>query len=201
MARRRGGSKPREPRPLPKCVNCNQRCERPVKGYCERCLPDIAERWSEQVSARTARSTIGRYGMTVEQHGRLFAQQDGLCAICRDPLRSRKTGAHGSGLVIDHHHGSGQVRALLCSRCNAAIGLMNENSDWLRRAARYVDKSFETDRLEKTLEDIRARIAAMEESAGGRAPEHMYEQAAAVMRKIENIESLPTVRRSNQRRL
>lgn len=50
---------------------------------------------------------------------RLTTEQDGKCKVC---------GCDGGerGLVLDHCHTSGDPRAMLCCRCNAAFGLMLE---------------------------------------------------------------------------
>lgn len=51
------------------------------------------------------------YGLTAEQYQTLLARQGGKCAICRARPKSKR-------LAVDHDHGSGAVRGLLCSRCN-----------------------------------------------------------------------------------
>ncbi len=61
------------------------------------------------------------------------ARQRWRCAICvRPPYPA------GSRLVVDHDHGTGHVRALLCSPCNAALGLMGDRPERLEAAARYL---------------------------------------------------------------
>lgn len=45
-------------------------------------------------------------------------EQGGVCAICkRPPSKSRK-------LAVDHHHGTGLARGLLCARCNTDIAVL-----------------------------------------------------------------------------
>lgn len=44
-------------------------------------------------------------------------------------------------LAIDHDHKTGKIRGLLCTRCNTAIGLLNDNIDFLRRAIMYLNSS------------------------------------------------------------
>jgi hypothetical protein len=41
-------------------------------------------------------------------------------------------------LSVDHHHSSGKVRGVLCRKCNAAIGFLNEDAALLEKAASYV---------------------------------------------------------------
>lgn len=57
-----------------------------------------------------------------------------FCAICgRPPSQVRR-------LDRDHCHDTGEPRGLLCARCNRALPRWC-NSDWLRKAADYLDKS------------------------------------------------------------
>lgn len=51
------------------------------------------------------------YGLSADQYQTLLARQGGKCAICRARPKSKR-------LAVDHDHGSGAVRGLLCSRCN-----------------------------------------------------------------------------------
>lgn len=51
----------------------------------------------------------------------MLKKQDGKCAICNKEPTDKM-------LNIDHNHSTGQVRALLCSYCNRALGLMEENN-------------------------------------------------------------------------
>lgn len=62
----------------------------------------------------------------------MYEAQDGRCAICRKPERWRY-------LSVDHCHGTGRVRGLLCSMCNTAIGKLGDNADGVRQALRYLE--------------------------------------------------------------
>lgn len=66
----------------------------------------------------------------------MVADQGGRCAICAgSPV------GPGRRLHVDHDHATGRVRALLCSSCNTAVGLMQDDSARLRAAADYLDKN------------------------------------------------------------
>ena len=60
------------------------------------------------------------------------AGKDGPCQLCDGPT----TGS--GGLHLDHDHKTGQVRGLLCSKCNHALGLLNDDPELLRRAVDWV---------------------------------------------------------------
>ena len=74
------------------------------------------------------------YGLTVaEYHARLSAQ-GGRCAICRSEFGD----ATGRRLAVDHCHGTGRVRGLLCGKCNVGIGQFNHDPDLLTKAIGYL---------------------------------------------------------------
>lgn len=54
------------------------------------------------------------YGLRPEAYRQLVEAQKGRCAACGEESR----------LVVDHCHATGAVRALLCSNCNTAEGLL-----------------------------------------------------------------------------
>lgn len=72
------------------------------------------------------------YRMTIPEFNHMMAQQNSVCAICREP--SSET------LHIDHDHKTGRVRALLCRHCNSAIGYLRESPLLARAAAIYLEQ-------------------------------------------------------------
>lgn len=85
-----------------------------------------------------SRSLKHYYGITIEDYDRMFEEQEGLCAICELPetriIRNKVASLH-----VDHNHETGEVRGLLCSRCNVAIGMMKENPSLFVKAAEYLN--------------------------------------------------------------
>lgn len=76
------------------------------------------------------------YGMTVADYDSLLLKQDGRCAIC---LTDKPSGKNGR-LVVDHCHTTGNIRGLLCMKCNFMIGYASENSDTLKQGAAYIER-------------------------------------------------------------
>lgn len=87
----------------------------------------------EQFLARKRRGHLAVYGLTEETFNEMLSSQGGVCAICHNAPSSKRR------LHIDHDHNSGRVRALLCTRCNCAIGLAKENPETLRSLAGYLE--------------------------------------------------------------
>lgn len=72
------------------------------------------------------------YGLTLDQFHAMYERQDFSCAIC---------GKEDVKLVIDHCHGSGRVRGLLCTRCNVGLGIFGESVESINRSIAYLEKS------------------------------------------------------------
>jgi len=82
-----------------------------------------------------------KYGITPEIYDAMFNHQQGLCAICREPGKKRRGGGRAersAALYVDHDHVSGEVRGLLCHKCNAAVGLLHDDPGRIERAANYI---------------------------------------------------------------
>jgi hypothetical protein len=112
------------------------------------------------------------FGLTLEEYERLLLQQDGRCAICMRRPRTRR-------LAVDHNHATGEIRGLLCTRCNHKIlGAAGESPSLLRRAAAYLDSPpARTGQPIDTLGDADEQgIAGFHETAGqladGEVAEH-----------------------------
>lgn len=78
-----------------------------------------------------------RFGLTIAQYDALLEAQGGVCGIC-----GRKPAAHErkQDLCVDHDHGTGQIRGLLCGECNSALGLFRDSPALLRQAIAYLAK-------------------------------------------------------------
>ncbi len=63
---------------------------------------------------------------------RLLAAQNGGCAICGKE-------ANGNRLSVDHDHGTGRVRGLLCQQCNTGLGGFRDDPALLERAIAYLN--------------------------------------------------------------
>jgi len=87
--------------------------------------------------ARYATNIKSKYGITIEQYDEKFEAQDGLCAICGKPETRTHKGVP-MRLCVDHNHDTGEVRKLLCFKCNFAVGLVYEDHDILLKLSEYI---------------------------------------------------------------
>lgn len=68
----------------------------------------------------------------------MFAQQNGLCAICHQPERAIGSSGTVKRLAVDHDHKTGIVRGLLCQNCNLGIGYFKDTPRRLAHAIVYL---------------------------------------------------------------
>jgi len=128
------------------CRKCGS-AERNKWGQCVACRKAWYRQNSEEVNKKSKewanthqataeetreRSRLKKYGLTVEQHQQLLAEQNGLCRICEEPF--------GRFIHIDHDHGTGRVRGLLCHKCNVGLGHFRDDPQLLRAAAEYIEQ-------------------------------------------------------------
>jgi hypothetical protein len=79
------------------------------------------------------------YKMSPQEFNDLWTSQSGQCAICYVAMSPR--GRSSDSVVVDHHHGNGAVRGLLCQACNRGLGLFYDNPKYLQSAAAYLVNS------------------------------------------------------------
>lgn len=72
-----------------------------------------------QAWRRTSR--LRRYGLTEEEFVAMLDAQGNACAACRRDF------SDDLGPCIDHDHDTGEVRGLLCSGCNTALGMLADD--------------------------------------------------------------------------
>jgi len=66
-----------------------------------------------------------------------FQKQNGLCAICNRPETAKVNGKI-KDLAIDHNHATGQIRQLLCQKCNTVLGIVEEDANRLAKMIDYL---------------------------------------------------------------
>lgn len=79
---------------------------------------------------------LRRYGLTPERYDEILLAQGGVCAACGQPETGRNQRGPVS-MAVDHDHDTGQVRGLLCMRCNRALGMLRDSADIVQALADY----------------------------------------------------------------
>ena len=73
------------------------------------------------------------YGLSLERYQEMIRQQQNTCAICK-----KTDNGPWKTLAVDHCHQTGQVRALLCAKCNKGLGQFNDSPELLQKAVQYL---------------------------------------------------------------
>lgn len=119
-------------------------------GYGYRCKPcdtrarkDYEARHPQRVKGSHRRANmLNKYGITLEQYDEMWKNQDGKCAICSVSMVNITIDGDSKNksntACVDHCHGSGRVRGILCSTCNKGLGLFYDRIDLLENAINYL---------------------------------------------------------------
>lgn len=152
-----------------RCYKCKQ--TRPTDAfasashsYCRLCNNEVQREWRSANPSRVAehkkrsiaraaaadpdyyrKLTLSRYGLTLADFERMLRDQGGMCGICRT---DRPGGRHDMWHV-DHDRSccprsgscGGCVRGLLCDNCNKGLGMFADETERLRAAALYLQRT------------------------------------------------------------
>jgi hypothetical protein len=115
-----------------------------LQGRCKLCSRAHTASYREENRQETNRHAANshrrkRLGMRPEDYDALLTKQGGLCAICRRPEHYFHKDGVPRALAVDHHHGSGVIRGLLCGDCNRGLGFFGDSAERLRGAAAFID--------------------------------------------------------------
>ncbi len=91
-------------------------------------------------AARSLKKSCERRNISTAEYDEMWAAQDGLCSIC-GKAETRTQKGKLCRLAIDHNHTTGEIRGLLCSNCNTAIGLLKEDPVMFQSAIQYLGGS------------------------------------------------------------
>ncbi len=136
------------------CTKCLE--EKPLSAYrmrkskrgriwnrwCNVCLSAKYRQWAENKPDKiktyrkrhnwTMENRCARRGITPEELMSRYEKQSMGCAICLTPLGIQET-------AIDHNHRTGEVRGILCLRCNSALGGFKDSPTIITSALEYLN--------------------------------------------------------------
>lgn len=93
--------------------------------------------WIKKHPGHKDKAKLKVYGLTLAAFDAMLSSQGAVCASCKQPeinVRHSRVQA----LSVDHDHDTGAVRALLCSRCNVALGLLNDSVSRVENLLSYL---------------------------------------------------------------
>lgn len=135
-----------------KCTKCKNTIE--ISGFysdktridgksakCKNCCSTQALAWYRKNRfTRQYAYRLKTYGLSKEEVDNMVEAQNGRCAACGNLPTPR-------GLVVDHNHTTGKVRALLCHNCNSSIGYLKDDPNRVLLLFNYLNKYEEGEKL------------------------------------------------------
>lgn len=123
-----------------RCNNCNEikildkyhndvRSSGGKSGVCKSC---VGIKTSENKFLIKNTRLQREYGITLEDYNQMYIKINGSCEICNKFFKI---------LSVDHCHETGQVRGLLCQKCNSGLGILGDNITSIENALLYLKKS------------------------------------------------------------
>lgn len=117
-----------------------------LSTYCQVCSK-VKERTKRKLQPHKTKLTDWQYflkknyDITPEEYNRMLKSQNGVCAICGEPeIQIDKRSNVKRRLAIDHDHKTGEIRGLLCIRCNVFVGRIDNNPTVLQSVIHYLGK-------------------------------------------------------------
>ena len=114
-------------------------------GYlkqCKVCIQRARKNYRDKnPDARRKSHLKQKFSLTLEDWYSMWNAQEGLCAICSNPMTRKHRG--GRCACVDHCHASGRVRGLLCNKCNRGLGQFDDNPAVLKAAILYLSRFHE----------------------------------------------------------
>jgi len=118
------------------CRVCGE--EKPITAF--RFRNDNQKYRTNCVECQDRQGQASRYNITVGFIQELQERQGNKCAICGTHSDDIPHATFRNTLVVDHDHGTGAVRGLLCPSCNVILGHAKDDPTVLLRAALYLQE-------------------------------------------------------------
>jgi 5-methylcytosine-specific restriction endonuclease McrA len=111
----------------------NDYLEQQIQQWKKLRLIDRSKRREEIKEIHRWASIYHLYKLTQKEWQAIFERQHGCCAICG------KTQAElDHPLEIDQDRATGEIRGLLCRKCNSGIALLGDDIERLKKAIEYL---------------------------------------------------------------
>lgn len=123
--------------------SCKRERSQKYRSHCKECLSiKAAVRWEtdenfkQRGKDQAYRYNLKKnYGITEADYLKILAKQNGVCKICKQNSHLKS-----GRLALDHCHKTNKIRGLLCTKCNAAIGMLQDDINLLKAAIEYLEE-------------------------------------------------------------
>ena len=103
-----------------------------LQSWCKECNR-IMERARHESRKSYNRDDLLRseYGVSLDEYNEILTEQNGVCWICQKATTK---------MCLDHCHETGEIRGILCNKCNIGLGHFQDDIALLERALEYMKK-------------------------------------------------------------
>jgi hypothetical protein len=103
--------------------------------YCKVCESIVRKTYKKNTLNKRKNKLKSQYNISVEEYSAMYNSQEGKCPICNRHQDELKV-----AMCVDHDHITGNVRGLLCTKCNLRLGTFNDKIEDLKAAIVYLEK-------------------------------------------------------------
>jgi len=97
-------------------------------------IPDCPREHEAKGYCKNHYMILYKFDISPEEYHNKLIQQNNVCDICNEKCNQKEM------LSLDHNHKTNQIRGLLCSACNMALGGFRDSKKILSSAINYLEK-------------------------------------------------------------
>ena len=124
------------------CSNCGGPTSRRDVSRC-RCCRNEQARESAPALRKYRRDwhLNKKYNIDSVDFDCLWIAFKGKCGICGCDMEMPRNqrGQSLCTVAVDHNHATGQIRGLLCNKCNKGLGMFNDDIEHLQKAIKWLE--------------------------------------------------------------
>ena len=114
-----------------------------LQPYCKQCTSTLnnTSRRKRYDPLKNKDQMLKRdFGISLIEAQALLESQNHCCCICNMSITLDTNKTTLGKAHVDHDHVTGEVRGLLCSRCNVLLGMAVDNVNILANAIKYLNE-------------------------------------------------------------
>jgi hypothetical protein len=108
--------------------------------HCKECGSLLNKATKRHPTSRWKSHIRKKFNLSEEDYIQMLEKQNEVCAICGQPESGTFKGSIRR-LAVDHNHSTGEIRGLLCRRCNLGVGYFNDDEELIRKVLSYLGGS------------------------------------------------------------
>ena len=113
----------------------------PNRGRCKPCRRAYQRTYRANTPGYHRKNNLRqRYGLSYDDFQSILHAQNYCCAICEVEISHGLEYRTNRSVAVDHNHDTGEVRGILCSKCNLMLGHARESTEILYKSIVYLSE-------------------------------------------------------------